>query len=116
MDKLRLRHNKRRRQRAVLRHPRIPLPQRSSRLRRDSSLRRICRRGSNPLRICHRGSNRHRRQESLARQDNLQRQANLQQQAKLEHREQWARQVQLQAQRRAQLPLSPRLRKSLLVF
>jgi hypothetical protein len=110
LDKLRLRHNKRRRQRAVLRHPRIQLPQRSNRLRRDSSLRLICRRGSNPLRICHRGSNRRRPQENLVRQDNLQPQANLQRQ------EQSAQRVLLQPLRRAPLPLSHPLRKSLLVF
>ena len=116
MDKLRLRHNKRRRQRAVLSHPRILLPQRSSRLRRDSSLRRICRRGSNPRRICRRDSNRRRRQESLARQANLRLQDNLQRQANLEHREQSVRQVLLQALRRAPQPPSHLLRKSLLVF
>jgi hypothetical protein len=107
LDKLRLRHNKRRRQRA-LRHPRIPLLQRSSRLRRDSSLRRICRRGSNLRRICRLDSNRHRRQENLAWQDNLRPRANPECQA--------SRQVLLQPLRRVLLPLLHLLRKNLLVF
>jgi hypothetical protein len=69
LDKLRLRH-KRRRQPEVrvrlLRHRRIQPPQPSNRLRRDSNhLRRTCRRGS---------SRRHRRQENPASQANLERQ------------------------------------------
>lgn len=50
----------------MLRRQRILLPQRSSRLRRDSKP---------PPRICRRGSNRPRRQENPARQVNLECQA-----------------------------------------
>jgi hypothetical protein len=56
----------------VLRHRRIPLPQHSNLLRRDSK---------HLPRICRRGSNRHRPQENPARRDNLQRRANLEYQA-----------------------------------
>jgi hypothetical protein len=56
----------------VRKRRRIPLAQRSNRLRQDSK---------HLPRICRRGSNRHRRQENPARQDNLQPQASLEFQA-----------------------------------
>jgi hypothetical protein len=71
LDKLRLRHKRRRRLEArvrELRHQRTPPRRPSSRLRRDSNLRLTC----------HRDSNRHhRRRENLVLQDKLQQQVNL---------------------------------------
>jgi hypothetical protein len=71
LDKLRLRHKRRRRVEARvrrLRHREIPQRRRSSPLRRDSNLRRPCRRDSN---------RHHRRRENLVLQDNLQQPVNL---------------------------------------
>jgi hypothetical protein len=111
LDKLRLPHNKRHRQREVpvrvLRHQRILLPQRSSRLRRDSKL---------PRRTCRRGSNRPRRQENRERQDNLQRQVNLECQAQRPVPRQLVQQVLLQPLLRVRLQLFQPLQSSLLDF